>query len=225
MEKNRDILIDALSKLPVYQPDENIWEAVEVHLESKNASSNLPLLSEIEPPESIWNNIDKKLSRKAKISSLTEYSPPEKIWVSIDKDLSIKKVNHLKRQIVKWAKWSSAIAAIFTLGIFIFNTANTKKNDFSYSKESLELTEIQNWSDDELSVEYALDLICKENPIACNSPQFKEMDKELRFLNQSKQAIIEQLNKYDTNTELELLLTEIELERSSLIKEMIAQSI
>ena len=224
MEKNRDILIDALSKLPVYQPEVNIWESVEVHLDNKY-TSNLLLLSEIEAPESIWNNIDKKLSRREKISSLTDYNPPAEVWDSIDKNLSFKKVNHLRRQIVQWVKWSSAAAAIFTLGIFIFNSVNTNSNDFSYSKESLELRDVQNWNDDDLTVEYALEIICKENPVACNSPQFKEMDKELTFLNQSKQAIIEQLNKYDTNTELEIILTEIELERSNLIKEMIAQSI
>ena len=224
MEKNRDILIDALSKLPVYQPEVNIWESVEVHLDNKY-TSNLLLLSEIEAPESIWNNIDKKLSRREKISSLTDYNPPAEVWDSIDKNLSFKKVNHLRRQIVQWVNWSSAAAAIFTLGIFIFNSVNTNSNDFSYSKESLELRDVQNWNDDDLTVEYALEIICKENPVACNSPQFKEMDKELTFLNQSKQAIIEQLNKYDTNTELEIILTEIELERSNLIKEMIAQSI
>ena len=224
MEKNRDILIDALSKLPVYQPEVNIWESVEVHLDNKY-TSNLLLLSEIEAPESIWNNIDKKLSRREKISSLTDYNPPAEVWDSIDKNLSFKKVNHLRRQIVQWVKWSSAAAAIFTLGIFIFNSVNTNSNDFSYSKESLELRDVQNWNDDDLTVEYALEIICKENPVACNSQQFKEMDKELTFLNQSKQAIIEQLNKYDTNTELEIILTEIELERSNLIKEMIAQSI
>lgn len=225
MEKNRNILIDALSKLPVYQPEEIVWEGVEVHLESKFSSTKLPLLSEIEPPESIWDNIDKKLSKREKISALTEYNPPEKVWENIDKDLSLKNANHLKRQIFQWAKWSSAVAAIFTLGFFIFNISNSSKTNLNYSEEWLEITELQNWNDDEISVEYALTLICEENPLACKSPEFKEMDNELTFLNQSKQAIIEQLNKYDTNTELELMLTEIELERSSLIKEMIAQTI
>lgn len=225
MEKNRNILNNALSKLPIYQAEEKVWNSITNHLDQSLSSNKLPQLSEIEPPESIWDNIDKKLSKREKISALTEYNPPEKVWENIDKEVSLKNANHLKRQIFQWVKWSSAAAAIFTLGLFIFNTVNTNNNDFSYSEESLELTNMQNWNDDDLSVEYALALICKENPTACKSPEFKEMDNELTFLNQSKQAIIEQLNKYDTNTELELMLTEIELERSSLIKEMIAQSI
>jgi len=225
MEKNRNILTDALGKLPVYTPDENIWDELTNHLQSKTTSTKLLRLTNYDPPESIWGNIDEKLSQKEKLSSLKEYSPPENIWNNIDQDLSAKKISNNKKQIVSWMKLSSVAAAIFILGYFIFITVNNSKNNFSYSEEWLELTDVQNWNEEENSIDYVLNLMCNENPKACKSAEFLEMDEELKFLDQAKQAILQQLNKYDTNTKLEILLTEIELERTSLIKEMIAKTI
>ncbi len=225
MEKNRKILTDALRKLPVYSPKEKVWEELCVHLENKTSSAKLSQLIDFDPPESIWDNIEEKLSQKEKLSSLNEYNPPINVWENIEKNLSVKKAKRAKKHIVRWIKLSSAAAAIFLLGYFIFNTVNSNNNIFSYEEEWIELTDLQIWNKEEQSVEYALAIICNENPKVCKSPEFQEIDKELKFLDQSKQAIIQQLNKYDTNTELEILLTEIELERTSLIKEMISKTI
>jgi hypothetical protein len=89
----------------------------------------------------------------------------------------------------------------------------------------VEIQDVQQWSEDDQSVDQALALICNEKPSVCNTQEFREMEEELSILTQSKQAILGQLNSYDTNTEMEILLTEIELERSNLIKEMIANTI
>lgn len=225
MGKNKNILTDALRKLPVYSPEKKVWETLTVHLENKTSSAKLLQLTEFEPPKSIWDSIDEKLNQKEKLSSLKEYNPPENVWENIDKNLSVKKTKRTKKRIVRWMKLSSAVAAILLLGYFIFNNVNNNKNIFSYSEEWIELTDLQLWNEDDNAIEYILAIICNENPKACKSPEFQEMDKELKFLDQSKQAILQQLNKYDTNTELEILLTEIELERTSLIKEMISKTI
>lgn len=225
MEKNRKILLNALRNLPVYPPDNKEWEGILAHLEKNSSSARLPRLSKIEPPKSIWDKIDKELTRREKRSALNQYNPSEKVWENIDRNLSVRKANRVKRRIFQWVKWSSAAAAIFTLGFFIFTTNNTNNKNFSYSEEWLELRDVQKWDEDEQVVEQTLDLICRENPIVCISPEFKKMEEDLEFLNQSKRAILRQLSKYDTNTELEIMLTEIELERTSIIKEVIAKTI
>ena len=185
----------------------------------------MPSLRRIEPPEDIWTNIDNELSRREKLAALINYDPPAEVWENIERKLSIRKTERTKRRIIHWLKWSSATAAIFVLGFFIFTAINNKNSNFSYSEEWVELQDVQQWTEEDPLVEQALALICNEKPAECNALEFKELEEELSLLNQSKQAILRQLNKYDTNTGLEILLTEIELERSNLIKEMIAKSI
>ena len=223
MEKNRKILIDALRKLPVYSPEDKAWEVLSSNLKKAQPSGSMPQLRKIEPPEAIWTNIDNELSHREKLTALNHFDPPQEVWENIDKKLSITKADQGKRKIIQWLKWSSAAAAIVALGFFIFTTINNK--NFNYSEEWVKIQDVQQWNGDDQSIEQALALICNENPATCNTPEFIKLEKELSFLNQSKQEVIGQLNKYDTNTKLEIILTEIELERSSLIKEMIANTI
>jgi len=218
-------LIKALGNLPAYSPKDKVWEKVSTRLNNNVLTHGLNQLGSFDPPESVWNNISKELTTHEKSPSLNQYDPPETVWENIDSRLTAKEVNRMKRQIIRLFQWTSAVAAILVLGLFIYTSINSNNNSFNYSEEWLELRDVQYWNEDNYSVEYALAKICEEKPIACKSPEFKEMEEELAFLDQSKQTILQQLNKYDTNTELEILLTKIELERSSLIKDMIAITI
>jgi len=220
VEKNRNILKDALKKLPVYTPENPVWEKIELQLAKDPVSGKIPQLHVIDPPEAIWTNIDHELNRREKLSSLKRYNPPEEVWENIDRTLT---TNRIKRKTVQWLTGASAVAAVLILGFFIF-TPNGG-NNYSYSEEWVQIQDVHQWEEDDQSVEQVLALLCNENPATCKTPEFKELEKELSFLNQSKQEILNQLNKYDANTELEIKLTEIELERSNLIKEMIAKTI
>ena len=225
MEKNKKILVDALRKLPVYAPEDKVWETLSLNLKKTQPSGIMPQLHKTAPPEAIWTNIDNELSHREKLAALHIYEPPLEVWGNIEQKLNLRKTQRIKRRTIQWLKWSSAAAAIFVLGFFIFTAINNKNNNFSYSEEWVELQDVQRWTEDDQSIEQALALICNEKPAECNTPEFREMEDELSILTQSKQAILGQLNSYDTNTEMEILLTEIELERSNLIKEMIAKTI
>ncbi|HDO28277.1 MAG TPA: hypothetical protein ENH02_09200 [Bacteroidetes bacterium] len=220
MEKNWKILIDALKKLPVYTPENHVWKKIKLYLAKNLASGKMPQLHVIDPPEDVWTSIDHELNRREKLSSLKRYNPPEEVWENIDRTLTTKLI---KRRTVRWLTWSTAAAAVLILGLFIFTT-NIGKN-YSYSEEWVQIQDVHQWEEDDQPVEQALALLCSENPATCKTPEFKELQKELSSLNQSKQEILKQLNKYDANTELEIKLTEIELEKSELIKEMIAKTI
>ena len=225
MEKNRKILLDTLRKLPVYTPDDEIWEALSSNLKETSSLNKMPALSKIEPPEFIWTNIDNHLNRQEKLAALTQYEPPHEVWENIEQGLNDRKHKGVSRRSFQWIKWASAVAALFVLGFFISKAIDNNNSDFTYSEEWVEIRNVQQWTAEDTSVELALNLICLAKPLECKTPEFKELKKELSFLNQSKQEILRQLNKYDTNTELEIKLTEIELERSNLIKELIAKTI
>ncbi len=197
MEKNRNILLRALKNLPDYTPQDNVWEGVATKLENEQISGLVGRMSTFEPPESIWDNIDKELTSRQAI--------------------------HSKKGLYLWMKWISATAATFVLGYFLFFAGKTGNTKLHYSVEYIKTNNIQQWFADDLEFEQALALVCNEKPKICESPEFKNMEKKLDFLNQSKQQIVKQLSKYDNDSDMEIMLTKIELERTSLINQMIAK--
>lgn len=225
MEQNRSILLEALQNLPVYTPENEVWEDLEVYLTKNNFSDKLSQLSEIEPPNMIWDKIESELNFHEKFTNLNQYEPPKKIWENLDNLLSHKFQKPIKRRIGQLMIWTSTAAAILVLGFFIYTTSIVKNKNFNYSEEWLILNEEVRWNNNEYEVEQALILFCNENPKVCKSHDFKELNKELLILDQSKQTIEKYFNKYDTNAELDKMLLKIELERTSLIKEMIAKTL
>lgn len=223
MEKNRNILTKVLKNLPDYSPEDKVWNEISANLDQKSKSTKLEQLSSIEPPLNIWENIDKELTHRDKRIALRQYDPPASVWENIDQNLSNKTTNTGRRRIIQLVVWSSAVAALLLFGYFIIT--NNTNNNFDYSEEIFEIQNVQEWNEGEQTIEEALDLICEEKPSTCSTPEFKILKEDLAFLDQSKEAILNQLSKYNANTELKILLTEIELERSSLIKEMIAKTI
>lgn len=220
MEKNKNILKKAIKRLPEYSPDDKNWSDISSQLEKKAGSSKIPELNSFEPPQKIWDNIDRELSRREKSSSLSQYDPPDLIWENIQNNLPAEDPNRNRKRVIQLFVWSSAIAALLILGYFIFiNEVN--QTQFTYSEEFIEVQELETWQNEEQAIDQALISICEAKPTACTSSEFKMMEEDLTFLNQSKEAILKQLSKYDSNTELEIMLTEIELERTKLIKEMI----
>jgi len=225
VEKNRKILIEALKKLPSYAPEDKVWKEIALHLSKDSASGNIPEMREWEPPETVWANISSELTHREKLSALHRFTPPEEVWENITKNLAAEEKPRKKNKIVRWLVWSSAAAALLILGLFIFTTISHKNSKYSYSVEWVNTEQTTQWQEDDQSVEQALAIICNEKPTACNTVEFKELQKELSQLNQSKQEILNQMNKYEANTGLEIKLTEIELEKADLIKEMIAKTI
>lgn len=225
MEKNRNILNKALLKLPQYSPEDIVWKDITSRLDNKLVREKISLLSEVEPPEGIWTEIDKELNRREKISLLNQFNPPEKTWERIEKQLEKKEIRPKRKRTIQFVSWTSAIAAVLIIGFFISTLFITKPNNRTYSEEWIEIPTEQQWNENVEEIEVTLDLLCSERPKACQSPDFKKLERELSFLTESKQAILNQLSKYETNRELELLLVKIELERTSLIKEMIEKTI
>ncbi|NOU46630.1 MAG: hypothetical protein HOO86_06160, partial [Bacteroidales bacterium] len=122
MEQNRNILLEALRKLPDYTPENNAWEAVAFKLNKISNSSKPAQLIEITPPEFIWDNIDNELNFQEKCIKLNQYVPPQKVWENIDNHLSIEKLTGVKRRVFQLMISSMAAAAIFIIGFFIFTT-------------------------------------------------------------------------------------------------------
>lgn len=193
MENNHKILQKALQKLPEYAPGEELWEKMETSLIEDPFNYIIPKLNKIEPPHSIWERIDHDLAFREKYSNIK-----------------------------LWAKWSIAAAAMIILGVIMFNIVNKNYEHKKYAEELLSHKDAFHWQDDDAIVAQTLSLICEAKPEVCRSPEFKKMKKELEYLDQSKQAVVKQLNKHNTDPELNLKLTRIELEQTEIINQMVA---
>ena len=66
-----------------------------------------------------------------------------------------------------------------------------------------------------------IEAICEDEPPACKDPEFQSLQAELEFLSRSLEEIKEQINQYDENEMLMAEVTEIELERNAIAKQMI----
>jgi hypothetical protein len=225
IEKNKDILTGALEQLKSYTPADLVWDNIEEKLDDQVLQESLEQLKPIAPPEFIWNNIDNELSKQEKLRNLKQYDPPAEIWDRIDESLSETKIIPItpRAKIIRMMKWTAGVAAMLLFGLFLFKSININKTSISYSEEWIETGDFAFWEEEDLEVEAVLEELCMENPTACDNPEFKELKEELDFLEESKREILSQMSEYDENTELEIVLTKIELERNDLIKQMITE--
>lgn len=224
IEKNRDILTGALFNLNDYTPENAVWENITEKLDDQLLQTSLEDLEEVNPPEFIWDKIDNDLSKQEKLRNLKQYDPPAAVWDRIDESLSETKIIPIRRtKVIRMMKWATGVAAMLLFGLFLFKTLTGVRTSMSYSEEWVQTGDFDLWEEEDQEVEAVLEELCQENPVACDNPEFKELQEELDFLDQSKKDILDQMNIYDENQELEIVLTEIELERNDLIKQMITE--
>lgn len=194
MERNRNILQQALQKLPVYRPDGVTWDNIANALSEKTNADIYKKLKLLQPPEDIWNKIDRELDGKER--------------------------RHRVNSVFKLVIWSLGAAAAVVIGIIIFNNNDDKAN-FSYSEEWLTtFADPASWTDGDSLVYRQIAQKCQVKPEVCQSDEFIRMKEELEFLDDSKKTIVSQLSKYDPDDELEIILSRIEMERSDILNQM-----
>lgn len=225
-EENRHSLKDGLKKLSEHRPSESIWSRIEHDLNDDVLQVGLDQLVGFKPNENSWDSIESALSINEAIETLVQKTPSEEIWVNIESELHSSPIISFKTRIIKSRYWLSGVAAALLIGFFIYPLLQNKESiSISYSEEIIEKSEVNDWLRETDELEVILQTLCTENPIACKSPEFETLTSELKFLNESKTAVLEQVNEFSDNKGAELMLTKIELERIDIIKRMIAQTI
>jgi len=185
----------------------------------KNAIQNLP---EYIPEENVWISIDNALSKKETLTTLPNYTPPESVWNNIEKSLS--KSGQPKPVLTIRLKQIMAVAALLLIGLIVFNNLKSKNSSISHSEEWTEVQTTGEWNDNN-ELKNVLNLICDNNPSVCITPEYKQAKARIEQLEQSKQIILKQMNKYEPNTDLEIMLTKIELEQTGLIKQIMQKTL
>lgn len=180
----------------------------------KKAITRLP---NYEPPDTIWGAINSELNIKKQIHSLPKYSPTDTIWENINQQLPTKKAS-----IFSLKKWAIAATIIFCLGInlWLYNRPTTAPLRYAVENINHQLLEAD-WDEDEGLFE-EINAICQTKIYSCTIPEFQSLEAELQELDEAKSDLKQAINSFGKDTELISQLSEIELERTMVLKKMIA---
>lgn len=205
-EQNKKTLIEALSALPDYEPNDETWEKIEAEL--RGLDGILP----------------KNLGLK-----LPEHDPPEHVWDAIARQLEIQPNEKGRVVSIGWKK-ALALAASFALilfAVFFLKNKETQNDEYtiSYAVESLDpLLAAQDWDEDEAAFQQFLE-ICEAKKYICEQPAFRQLQSELEELTEAKAALKVAVGDYGADIHLVTQIKEIELERTDLLKKMMVMLI
>ena len=221
MKKNSKIWLTTLSKLPDYTPEDKIWEGLTKKLSINEAIKQIEKPQQIELSNNLIEPVEYEVNINNELTHLVSYDPPAEVWKSIEGNLEAREYRRKKKIRSVWISWSISAAAAIIAGLLIVNVVFPNKRNVSYSEVWQKTTDISQWDNDQV-IDKTIALLCSENPSSCEKPEFRKLKKELESLNLSKQAILDQLNKYDENKDLEITLTKIELSQTDIVHQMIA---
>jgi hypothetical protein len=205
-EHNKKTLIEALSALPNYEPNDELWDRIEAAAE------------------------DELFLPKNKLASLPTYEPPAALWQQIAQTLGHQSAPAKGRVVpIGWRR-ALAIAASLAFVVFsilMLNNQPTGAEEFSisYSTEMPDpLLTSQDWDEDEDAFLQFLE-ICEAKKYICEQPAFRQLQSELEELTEAKLALKEAVGDYGADAELITQIKEIELERTDLLKKMMVMLI
>lgn len=182
-------------------------------IEKKNkALSKLP---KHVPNDETWTSIEQRLSIQEALQSLPTHTPSNAIWNAINSNLESK--NRLR-----WKRYLAVAATILFLisSQFTLDNLSLKKTTFQYSKEEVNLKLLEaDWSTTTAAADQ-IHSFCTAQKIACSSLIFKELEQELTTLDHAKAELETAMQLVGKSTDLIAQMTSIELERSTLLKEM-----
>jgi hypothetical protein len=178
---------------------------------------NLP---QYEPSDEVWKNIESKLNEDVlhrAIKNLPQYEPEDAVWDKIETELTPKKATKIL-QLNQWKWWAAAASIVVLIGIFfLFMTDN---QSVSYSEEKINKNLLLNPADDSDADYERIVAFCKQEELVCQNPEFRHLKSELDELHEASQELKTAIGQYNTEPELMSQLTEIEQQKTEIIKKM-----
>ncbi len=178
-------------------------------------------LPEYDPSDEVWQHIEAKLNddvlQKA-IGQLPQYEPKEELWNQIEEQLKP------KTKIIKFTAWQwVAVAASVAVLIGAFFIYLPDNQPISYSEEQIDKNLQLNPHDDSNKQYEQIVAYCKEQTYVCENPEFKSMKTELDELQNASYQLKDAMGTYNTDPELMTQFTEIEQQKTELLRKMAAK--
>ena len=189
------------------------------HKTLKKAVTQLPTYP---PPDEIWLAMDKELNLQKGIGQLPEHEPPKLVWESIEANL-VKHAESAKPRLFWRKRWSIAASFLLLIGAswWVMNQAKTTES-FQYAQETIDVQLLEaDWDEDGEALAQ-IEAICKAKAYTCALPEFQQLEQELEELNEAKSDLKQAIEDFGKDTQLIAQLSEVELERTTILKKMMA---
>ncbi len=194
-ELNKNTLVAAISRLPVYEPPGQMWGSLDAALEANSRLAEIVRqLPTQQPPADIWQHIQEKL-------------PPARPRT---------------RRLSMWSRYAVAAMIAFLFGAWWLLRPGTVAQEqvvITQEKMDSEVTAAIQENDD-VAFEQVQHL-CSTGAPVCTQPEFLTLKSELDELTAAKEELHTALGQYGDDPQLAAQLVQIELARTQLLQEMI----
>lgn len=171
------------------------------------------------PNERVWNAIENKLNNQDSIKSLPHYSPSEEVWNRIEKRQQRSSILILSN----WMKIAASIVFLIGVGYLITLLNPREEIKITYSEVWIEPMDVESWNlEEDKTIAVLIEQKEMESPMLLMSEEYQLLKKEYNNLLYSKQLVLNEVNPYNENVELELILTRIELQKNSIVRSLIS---
>jgi hypothetical protein len=232
-EQNRTTLKDALSRMPVYAPPAECWQEIGRELDEdareaplKSALNELPGYA---PPPQNWARIADTLEADAAgqrlrdaLSKLPQYAPPAELWPAIEQGI---RPPALRVRMTVLARAAAAIALLIGLWwAWPQQEAAPLQATYTYDQQTTnaQFASIEDWGQADALMQKAVNEF-REDPVAKQLPTYELLLSEWADLKDAQEEVAKMMERYGKDAQLIRQMSEIEKERSGLIREMIAQ--
>lgn len=214
-------LKDSLSQ---HTPDESLWQQISDELDAPKPvygfAENKDQLTEYTPSNSVWDSIENGLEIDQTIEQLPTHEPPSNIWDSIEEDLDDIRggISYVRIAI------TIGISMLLLIGAALMINQEPVAVETNIQETTIQFASNEDyqleWSDDE-DVRLIQEM-CQDYMAVCKQPKFKELESELLELNDHKNELLELVNEFDEESSYGPILAKIEVQKTALMKEMIA---
>ncbi len=196
-EQNQETLRNAIHRLPAYEPDKSVWDAIHRRLTSEETLDHA-------------------------IAQLPKYAPPAAVWERITEDLEKPATVRWLRP--AWIGTAAAAAVVlFTVGIYFWNTEEPTPIEtvqVVYTEtEQPENTLKADWDDDDTEMQEVVEVFAQKASFVKQADD-QSLLSEWEELESAKAEIKNMLAKYGNDAELVRTIAEIERQRSTIVKKM-----
>ena len=165
--------------------------------------------------EELWGEIEQRLLLQESLQELPNRIPTSTVWEGIEQQLNKdNRTFYLLRRI--------AAAAILIIGFGLgWSTINfPAKATLTYTQEKIDQRLIQvDWHTEVTGLE-ELETLCQQQEFACANSIFKKLQVELKDLESAKHELVTAINVYGKDAALIVQLKDLEIERTTVIREM-----
>lgn len=176
----------------------------------------LTQLSQYQPSEAIWNDIDQKLGEytlQDALTKLPQHEPDDSLWEQIEQDIPQPGGNAFRKAL-------AAAVIIIASALVIWLMEAKPGKQISYTEEvvdqRLRIADTQT-----VDTQYEnLKEWCETESVVCSQSDFKELTKEYEILRIATEQLKQAMGNYNAEPELVRQLTAVEQEKTAILNKM-----